>query len=69
MFSRMAATLAAALALGVSQDLAGFAGYLVGTLPIGIFEASAKLGYYFHDVDVDVDFDNVGPNNGNVFNS
>jgi OOP family OmpA-OmpF porin len=50
-------------------DLAGVAGYVVGTLPIGIFEASAKVGYYFHDVDVHVDFDNIGPNNGNVFDS
>ena len=50
-------------------DLAGFAAYVRGTIPIGIFEISGKVGYYFHDVDVHVDFDNVGPNNGNVFNS
>jgi hypothetical protein len=50
-------------------ELAGFAGYAVGTLPIGIFELSAKLGYYFHDVNLHVDFDNIGPNNGDVFDS
>lgn len=50
-------------------DLAGFAAYVLGTLPIGIFELSGKVGYYFHDVDLHVDFDNIGPNNGNVFNS
>lgn len=50
-------------------DLAGVAAYVMGTIPIGIFEISGKLGYYFHDVDVHVDFDNVGPNNGNVFDS
>lgn len=48
-------------------QLAGFAPYVVGTLPLGIFELSAKLGYYWHDADVHVDFDNIGPNNGNVF--
>jgi OOP family OmpA-OmpF porin len=50
-------------------DLAGVAGYAIGTLPIGIFELSAKIGYYFHDVDLHVDFDNFGPNDGDVFDS
>ena len=50
-------------------DLAGFGAYAIGTLPIGIFELSAKIGYYFHDIDLHVDFDNVGPNNGDVFDS
>jgi opacity protein-like surface antigen len=50
-------------------DLAGFAPYLVGSLPLGIFELSAKVGYYFHDVDLHVDFDNIGANNGNVLDS
>ena len=50
-------------------DLAGVGGYVIGTLPIGIFEASAKVGYYFHDADLHVDFDNIGPNNGDVFDS
>jgi opacity protein-like surface antigen len=50
-------------------DLAGFGMYAIGTLPLGIFELSAKIGYYFHDVDLHVDFDNVGANNGSVFDS
>jgi opacity protein-like surface antigen len=50
-------------------DFAGFAAYAIGTLPLGIFELSAKAGYYWHDVDVHVDFDNLGPNNGDVFDS
>jgi opacity protein-like surface antigen len=50
-------------------ELAGFAAYLTGTIPLGIFEFSGKLGYYFHDVDLHVNFDNIGPNNGDVFNS
>jgi OOP family OmpA-OmpF porin len=32
----------------------GFAPYLVGRLPLGIFEAFAKAGYYFHDTDARV---------------
>ena len=50
-------------------ELAGFSGYLIGSLPLGIFELSAKVGYYFHDVNLHVDFDNIGPNNGDVFDS
>jgi len=50
-------------------DLAGFAVYAIGTLPLGIFELSAKAGYYWHDLDVHVDFDNVGPGNGQVVTS
>lgn len=49
--------------------LSGFAAYAIGTLPLGIFELSAKAGYYFHDVELHVDFDNIGANNGNVFDS
>lgn len=33
-------------------EISGFAPYLVGTLPLGIFELFAKVGYYFYDVDV-----------------
>lgn len=33
----------------------GFAPYVVGTLPLGIFELFAKAGYLFYDVDVDID--------------
>jgi OOP family OmpA-OmpF porin len=50
-------------------ELAGFAGYLIGSLPLGIFELSAKVGYYFHDVDVTVDFENVGSGDGDVIES
>lgn len=50
-------------------DFAGFAAYAIGSLPLGIFELSAKAGYYWHDIDVHVDFDNIGPNNGDVFDS
>ena len=51
------------------SQLSGFSAYAIGTLPIGIFELSAKVGYYFHDVDLQVDFNNIGANNGNVFES
>ena len=50
-------------------ELAGFAGYLIGTFPIGIFELSGKVGYYFHDVDLQVELDNVGSGDGDVFES
>jgi OOP family OmpA-OmpF porin len=50
-------------------ELSGFAGYAIGTLPIGIFELSGKLGYYFHDVEINVDLDNIGPGNGDVIGS
>ena len=49
-------------------ELAGFAIDAVGTIPIGIFELSGKIGYYWNDADLKVNFDNIGPNNGNVFN-
>jgi hypothetical protein len=48
-------------------ELAGAAGYVIGTLPLGIFELSGKVGYYFHDVTIDVDFDNIGSGNGDVW--
>ena len=35
-------------------NLSGWAPYVIGTWPIGIFELSAKLGYAFYDVDVDI---------------
>jgi OOP family OmpA-OmpF porin len=50
-------------------ELAGFAGYVIGSLPLGIFELSAKVGYYFHDVDLTVDFENVGSGDGDVIES
>jgi hypothetical protein len=33
-------------------EISGIAPYLVGTLPLGIFELFAKVGYYFYDVEV-----------------
>ena len=48
-------------------ELAGLGAYAIGSLPLGIFELSAKVGYYFHDIEIDVDFNNIGPGNGNVF--
>ena len=50
-------------------DLAGIGGYAIGTLPIGIFELSAKVGYYFHDLEINVDLDNFGSGNGDVLDS
>jgi len=50
-------------------DLAGFAGYVIGTLPLGIFELSGKVGYYFHDLTINTDFDNFGSGNGDVLES
>ncbi len=60
-------------ASGTSGDyalkLSGFGIYAIGSLPLGIFEFSGKLGYYFHDVTIDVDLDNIGPGNGDVIGS
>lgn len=50
-------------------ELSGFSGYAIGSLPLGIFELSAKVGYYFHDVNLHVDLDNVGSGNGDVIES
>jgi OOP family OmpA-OmpF porin len=50
-------------------ELAGFAGYAIGTLPLGIFELSGKIGYYFHDLEINVDLENIGPGNGDVIGS
>ena len=38
---------------GASVGINGVAPYLVGTLPLGIFELFAQVGYYFYDVNVD----------------
>ena len=51
------------------MDLSGFGAYAIGSLPLGIFEISGKLGYYFHDVEINVDLDNIGPGNGDVIGS
>ncbi len=47
-------------------ELSGFAPYVVGTLPLGPVELFAKVGYYFYDVDLSVDLDDLG---GDVFQS
>lgn len=47
-------------------ELDGFAPYIVGTLPVGPVELFAKAGYYFYDVDVTADLDDLG---GDVFRS
>lgn len=38
-------------------ELAGFAPSIIGSLPLGPVELSAKLGYYFYDLDITVDID------------
>ncbi len=38
----------------VESETDGFAPYVVGTVPIGIFEVFAKAGYYFYDQNVTV---------------
>lgn len=40
-----------------TAELAGFAPSVIGTLPLGPVELSAKLGYYFYDLDVSIDLD------------
>lgn len=50
-------------------ELSGFGAYAIGTLPLGIFELSGKIGYYWHDVTWDVDWSNAGSGNGNVLNT
>ena len=50
-------------------ELSGFGGYVIGSLPLGIFELSAKVGYYFHDLEIQVDLDNIGPGGDDVFDS
>lgn len=39
-------------------SLDGFAPYLIGTIPLGIFEIFGKVGYYFYNVDVEADINN-----------
>lgn len=38
-------------------ELAGFAPSVIGTLPLGPVELSAKAGYYFYDLDLSADID------------
>jgi hypothetical protein len=46
--------------------LSGFAPYVIGSYPIGPVELFGKIGYYFYDLEVDVDIDDLG---GDVFSS
>lgn len=41
-------------------ELAGFAPSVIGTLPLGFVELSAKLGYYFYDLDITANVDDPG---------
>ena len=43
------------LAEEVGIGLDGYAPYLVGTLPLGFLELSAKVGYLIYNVDIDTD--------------
>ena len=52
-----------------SVDLSGFGIYAIGTLPITIFELSAKVGYYYHDVTIKVDLESAGSGNQDIVNS
>lgn len=38
-------------------ELSGFAPSIIGTFPLGPVELSAKLGYYFYDLELSGDFD------------
>lgn len=43
-------------------DISGFSPAVIGTLPLGPVELFAKIGVYYYDSKVKVDFDNPGPN-------
>jgi hypothetical protein len=47
-------------------ELNGLAPTLIGTVPLGPVDLFAKVGYYFYDVEIDADFDDLGDD---VFNS
>jgi OOP family OmpA-OmpF porin len=49
-----------------SVELSGMAPYIIGTVPLGPVELFAKAGYYFYDVKIDADLDDLG---GDVFSS
>ncbi len=38
-------------------DISGFAPYLIGTIPVGPVELFGKVGYYFYDIDFEIDAD------------
>ena len=41
-------------------ELAGFAPYIIGTVPLGPVELSARAGYYIYDLETSVDIDDLG---------
>jgi OmpA-OmpF porin, OOP family len=47
-------------------EFSGFAPAIIGHLPLGPVELSAKLGYYIYDLDITANLDDLG---GNVFES
>ena len=47
-------------------ELSGFAPSIIGHLPLGPVELTAKLGYYFYDLDITANIDDLG---GDVFES
>lgn len=47
-------------------ELDGFAPSVIGTLPMGPVELSAKLGYYIYDLEITANLDDLG---GDVFTS
>jgi OOP family OmpA-OmpF porin len=49
-----------------SVGISGLAPYVIGTLPLGPVELFGKVGYYFYDLDIDADLDDLG---GNVFDT
>ena len=44
-------------------DLAGFQPAVYGTFPVGPVELFGKLGYYFYDVDLSLNLDNLDQDN------
>jgi hypothetical protein len=46
-----------------SVDLAGFQPAVYGTFPLGPVELFGKVGYYFYDVDVSLNLDNINQDN------
>jgi hypothetical protein len=41
-------------------ELNGFAPYLIGTFPLGPVELFGKVGYYFYDIELRADLDDLG---------
>lgn len=47
-------------------EISGFAPSVIGTLPVGPVELFAKIGYYFYDLEIRANLDDLG---GDVFES